>query len=212
MKIIGIIRSLGERTEYIAMKALEKQVDEVFLVKDVKPFYKTVIKCIDIALEQNADYMITNDADVIIKEGVVKILLEHIKKTNSTLVTGHTISKFLGKRQGGVRIWSNKKLKEIKEFLENNGEVIRPEANVHNKFCGLLVHDVTSEHEYNQYYKDIYDRFVKHSVKHKDLSNIIKKFKNHKDMDFKVAYHGFFDKEKKYKKSFPELKEKEKIN
>lgn len=211
MKIIGVVRSLGERTEDIAISELKKQVDKVFLVRDIKPFYKTVIKCIDIALEQNADYMITNDADVIIKEGAVKILLKHIKKTNSPLVTGHTISKFLGKRQGGVRIWSNKKLKEIKQFLESNGEVIRPEADIHKKFKGVLVNDVTSTHEYNQFYRDIYDRFVKHSIKHKDISSTIKGFKNNKDLDFKVAYHGYFDKEKNFKKSFPNLLEKEEI-
>jgi hypothetical protein len=97
MKIIGIIRSLGERTEELAINLLEKQVDSVFLVKDVKPFYKTVIKCIDIAIEQDADYMITNDADVFIKENAVDILLNHIKKNKSPIVTGYTISKFLGK-------------------------------------------------------------------------------------------------------------------
>lgn len=209
MKIIGVIRSLGERTESLAIIELKKQVDEVFLIKDVKPFYKTVIKCIDLALEKNADYMITNDADVIIKEGIVKVLLKHIKKTESTLVTGHTISKFLGKRQGGVRIWSNKNLKEIKQFLEKNGEVIRPESDIHKEFNGLLIEEVTSEHEYNQFYKDIYDRFVKHSIKHKKISNIIKNFKNNKDLDFKVAYHGYFDKEKDFKKSFPNLEEKQ---
>lgn len=208
MKIIGVVRSLGERTEEIAISELEKQVDEVFLLRDIKPFYKTVIKCIDIALEQNADYMITNDADVTIKEGAVKILLNYIKKTNSPLVTSHAISKFLGKRQGGVRIWSNKNLKEIKQFLEKKREVIRPESDIHKEFNGLLIEEVTSEHEYNQFYKDIYDRFVKHSIKHKKISNIIKNFKNNKDLDFKVAYHGYFDKEKNFKKSFPNLKEK----
>ncbi len=210
MKIIGVIRSLGERTESLAIQELEKQVDKVFLVKDIKPLYKAVIKCIDIALEQNADYMITNDADVIIKEGCVETLLLEIKKCKSPLVTGYTISKFLGKRKGGVRIWNKNNLLEIKEFLINNGNTIRPESDIHHKFGGFLVDYVTSIHEYEQFYEDIYERFVKHSIKHKSKknSNQIKQFEKYEDIDFKVAYCGFFDEEKNFKKSFPDLKEK----
>ena len=100
---------------------------------------------------------------------------------------------------------------EIKEFLIKNGDTIRPESDIHKKFKGSLVEDVTSKHEYDQYYRDIYDRFVKHSIKHKKMADVIKKFKDHEDMDFIVAYHGFFDKEKNFEKSFTDLEEKKSL-
>lgn len=97
------------------------------------------------------------------------------------------------------------------KYIENT-ENIRPEASIHLKFNGVLTDVMTSLHEYDQYYYDIYKRFVKQSIKSKRFKHKIKTFKKNNDLDFKVAYRGFFDKEKDFKKSFPNIIEKKPIN
>jgi hypothetical protein len=94
-------------------------------------------------------------------------------------------------------------------YKSDSVDSYRPEAFIHTKINGLLIIDITSYHEYEQYYKDIYAKFINQSIKTKRKKELIRKFKKKEDMDFKVAYHGYFDKEKNFKKSFPKLKEKD---
>lgn len=214
MKVIGVIRSIGERTEDFSKFLLEKQVDEIYLVKNVKPMVNMTLMCLKIGVNSKADYMITCDSDVFILPNMVNFMVGEIKKHKRPLITGHTKSKFLGKRQGGIRIWNVSNMKEMINLLEKNDDFdkYRPEAYIHSKIKGLLINDVTSYHEYEQYYKDIYEKFINQSIKTKSKSSYIKGFKKHKDIDFRVAYHGYFDKEKDFRKSFPDLVEKDMLN
>lgn len=206
MKIVGIIRSIGERTESFSKFLLEKQVDEVKVIKNISPLKQSVIEYLKVGLDY--DYLVINDADVFVKPNCVKSMLKKIG--NSSMITAHTTSKFFKNRQGGIRIYNCKKCEQMINYIEKNNN-IRPEFSLHQKFQGKLINDITSLHEYEQYYKDIYLRFNKHSIKSKQFSHIITKNKNNKDYDFRVAYSGFFDKEKDFSKSFIDLKEKEEI-
>jgi len=213
MKVIGIIRSIGERTEDFSKHLLEKQLNEVFLVKNIIPMKNMTLECLNIGINSKADYIITCDADVFILPNMVEFMINKMKKHNSPLITGHTKSKFFGKREGGIRIWNSSFLHKIKDILNNNiNDKLRPEAFIHTNIKGLLIDKITSYHEYEQYYVDIYNKFVNQSIKSRDRAYIIKKFKNNSDIDFKVAYHGFFDKEKNFRKSFPNLSEKNTMN
>lgn len=213
MKIIGVIRSIGERTEEFSKSLLGKQVDEIFLVKDIKPIKNMTINCIEIGLNTNADYMITCDADVLPYENSVEFLVDYMKKENNIVITGYTISKFLGKRQGGLRIWNCKKIDVCISTLTNYSETQqRPEAFINRTHNGLLIDVITSLHEYEQYYIDIYRCFLNKSQKQKKIENLVKTFAYKNDFDYIVAYHGYFDEEKNFKKSFPNLIEKEKID
>lgn len=205
MKVVGIIRSIGERTEEFSKYLLEKQVDDVKVLKNVTPITKSVVEYLKLGL--NFDFLVINDADVFIKPNCIKLMLKYIN--NNSMVTAHTISNFFGVRQGGIRIYNMRYGKDMINYLSKH-EDIRPEASLHVKYGGKLIKDITSFHEYEQYYKDIYLRFIKHSIKSKKLINKFKKNMNN-SLDFQVAYHGFFDKEKNFKKSFPNIKEKDVI-
>ena len=213
MKIIGVIRSLGERTEGFSEELLSEQVDKVFLVKNVEPLKSMVIECLKIGIDSGADYMITNDADVFILPGMVEVMLKHIKKHKCLMVTGKTFDKFLGVRDGGIRIFDCTKLKEPIEGIKNfKGTMLRPEAYISRTYGGIRVTDITSLHEFEQYYVDIYKRYVFQSIKSKKSGSIISDFEVTNDIDFKVAHQGFFDEEKDFKKSFPDLIEKDRLN
>lgn len=214
MKIIGVIRSIGERTEDFSKYLLKKQVNDIFLVKNIKPIKNMTIECLKIGINSGADYMITCDSDVFILPGVVDKMVNISKKNDRLLITGHTMSKFFNKKLGGIRIWDCSKLKPAMDLLLSTDDFnkYRPEAFIHKNFNGLLIDDITSYHEYEQYYHHIYDKFINQSYKDKNISNIVTKFINETDIDFKVAYRGFFDEEKDFKKSFPNLIEKNKID
>ena len=207
MKIVGVIRSIGERTENFSKFLLEKQVDEIKTLKNVKPLKKSLIEYLKIGLDY--DFLVINDADVFIKPNCVNIMLE--KLGNYPLITAATISKFFGKRTGGIRIFNSKYCQEMVDFLENSNSANRPEASVNRTFGGHVIKDVTSLHEYEQYYKDIYLRFIKHEKKSKPYLKHINNKQNDKDMDLVVAYRGCYDKVKDFNKSFPTLIEKSPI-
>lgn len=206
MKVIGVVRSICERTEDFARHLLEKQVSDVKIIKNITPLKKSLIEYLKLGVDY--DYLVINDADVFIKPGCVDLMLKKIN--NSPLITAHTISKFFGKRQGGIRIFNTKYAQEMIKYLESYDN-IRPEGSLHLKFNGSLINDVTSIHEYEQNYKDVYLRFIKHWSKSKQYKRKIDEFKNSSDLDLIVAYHGFYDKVKDFQKSFPDLKEKEEI-
>lgn len=208
MKTIGVIRSLGERTEKLAQHELEKQVDELILVKDIRPLTKTVITCLEIFMDSPAEIMITNDADVVVHEGAIAEMIQEIKITDCPLLTAWTMSKFFGERQGGIRVWKKENLREKIDFLKNNKEFVRPEAAIHHSFGGKLFQKVNSKHDFDQFYRDIYDSFSRNSEKLSKKKGLIRTFKNKPDVDFLVAYHGFFDPVKNFRKSFPSLEEK----
>lgn len=214
MKIIGIIRSIGERTESFSKYLLQKQISDIYLVKDIIPIKNMSISCIKIGLQSQADYMVTCDADVFVLPNAVNDMLKEAQKKNSVLLTGHTKSKFFGKGQGGIRIWDCVALRKALHVLETDIEtnLQRPEELIHIRLGGALSQQVTSLHEYDQYYFHIYEKFVNKSIKSKSIRKRVLKFKEAKDVDFRVAYCGFFDKEKNYKKSFPNLTEKTEIN
>lgn len=213
MKIIGIVRSIGERTEKLSLDLLKYQVKEIRLVKNVKPMKNMTLECLNFGLKYKADYLVTCDADVLIKPDIVEKMISEIQ--NKALITGHTKSKFFGIRQGGIRIWNGNYFLTILELLEKvttDYELqYRPERFIHETLKGKLINTVTSIHEYDQYYFHIYEKFSNQSSKLKGKSKIKQKvslFLNSNDVDFKVAYAGFFDKEKNFKKSFPDLIEK----
>jgi len=207
MKVVGIIRSIGERTEDFSKYLLEKQVDDVKVLKNIKPLKKSLIEYLKIGLDY--DFLVINDADVFIKTNCVNMMLDNIIKNKYSMITASTISKFFNNREGGIRIFNCQYVDKMIRYLEDSDN-IRPEASLHIKFKGKLIKDITSLHEYEQFYKDIYLRFVKHSIKSKSSIKRVN-FSKSDDFDFKVAYNGFFDKEKDFNKSFPLIIEKEPI-
>lgn len=74
MKVVGIIRSIGERTEDFSKYLLEKQIDDVKLVKNITPLKNSVLTYLNIGL--NYDYLVICDADVFVLPGIVDILLK----------------------------------------------------------------------------------------------------------------------------------------
>jgi hypothetical protein len=212
MEIIGVVRSLGERTEKITIDLLNEQITNIHLIKNTTPFKSTVIECLKLGIEHNVDFMVTCDSDVQPLNNAITNIIKYGQKYDDKLITGYTYSKFFKKREGGIRLWPGKKLKQFLDYTIKNESPLRPEADLHNKFNGLLVNNIFSIHEYEQYYTDIYSRFNLQSLKSQKFSNIISTFKDVDDMDFKVAYHGFFDKTKNFNLSFPNLPEKDKLN
>jgi hypothetical protein len=212
MKIIGVVRSLGERTYELSYELLNRHLENVYTVSGVTPFNSTVMECVKIGIKTGADYMITCDADVLILPNSVNVMKAYIGKYDNPIITAHTYSKFLKKRQGGIRIWNCSKLNDMLLYITSMKDEIRPEAMIHRKFGGLIIDDVLTIHEFEQYYADIYTRFNFQSVKAKNLEKLINDFNKESDMDFIVAYNGFFDNDKNFNKSFPHLIEKPVLN
>jgi hypothetical protein len=210
MEVLGIIRTLGERSLGFAQELLEEQVDSVEIVSGITPAPASVIKSYEIALESGAQYFVQADADLFILPGVIQTMVEGLKKLNTPVLTSYTKSKFFGKREGGVRLYNCRYLGKFLAFVRINELPLRPEARLWKEFGGRLMPGINSYHEYEQYYQDIYKRFVVQSHKSKKPSHakLIYSFKDSTDMDLLVAYHGYFDETKDFDNSFPGLKEK----
>jgi len=211
MKTIGVVRTLGERTTEYSKYLISKQVSEVAVIENVTPIKEMMIKSFEIGIESGAEYLFVNDADVFILPNVVRFMINNMIALGTPTLTSYTKSKFFGKREGGIRIYDCKRLKDILSFVKDNDLPTRPEAKIWSHFSGKLIRGLNSFHEYEQDYRDIYKRFVMQSIRSRKPSHIeiINSFKKSNDMDLIVAYKGYYDKEKDFDKSFPDLKPKE---
>ena len=204
-KIIVVIRSAGERTVEACKASVLKQVrKECLYVVQECPFEAALQKTYEIGLESNADWLMTLDADVFLREDAVSKLLLEAEKLPAHYfhIEGLVHDKLTGMyRKAGHRLYRTKYLQTARQLIPRDGSEIRPEYAILQRmetkgFPSLEINAVFGIHDYEQFLRDIYRKAFVHAHKHPNwLPQLFTRFKHlaNKQDDFRIALRGLYD-------------------
>lgn len=200
-----IIRSIGERTENLCYKYVLREVskENVFLINE-RPFREAVIKGFRIGLNRGTKWTLAIDADIILKENAISEMIAKFETLSEKyfLYQGCVFDKFYNNfRSGGPHLYRTELLKELINFVPEDGESLRPES---DSFYGLINkgyhyyndNKLFGLHDFEQSYFDIYRKFFLHAKKHKSsIPVFLNKFKKKitLDNDYQIANRGISD-------------------
>ena len=202
---IVVIRTAGERTFEACKALILRQVPEDRLhVVDERPFEAALRRCYQIGIESDTEWMITVDADVLLRDGAINGLLAEAAAMppDHFQVEGTVFDKLTNRaRWAGLRCYRTAYLPAAASLLPNEGEQIRPESSTIHRFvdCGHPFQRSTTVygvHDYDQYYRDVYRKVFVHASKHAHLlPELLRWWKTHAhmDADFRVALRAACD-------------------
>ncbi len=204
-ELILVIRYSGERTFDICRELVLRQIPEgkVFFVSE-RPFEAALRKTYEIGIASGVKWMITLDADVLLRDGAIKSLLEEAEKGSRKLfqLEGLVHDKLMGGfRKAGYRIYRTEYLPVALGIVPADRVEIRPECATLRKMAELGYPSyecvqVYGAHDYEQFYRDVYRKAFVHANKHaRWLPQIIERWKRLavNDDDFRVALRGLYD-------------------
>jgi hypothetical protein len=187
-----VVRGVGERTTDACVRLLSQEFPNLpIVVTNQTPLSEGVKAGFMAALELGRDWSLIVDADTLTTPGSTERLLKHADK-RTFWIQGNTKCKFLGTRQGGNYLYQTHLLEKVIPLIERN--MIRPEnvvADIMTKggYKSRYVPEViTCLHDYEQYYRDIYRKFIVHGIKfRKRMESFKRRERKNKDKDFYVA-------------------------
>jgi len=199
-----VIRSLGERTENVCYESVHRQVAEgvkIEVVKNEKPFSTALRKSLIKAVDMGAKWSCIVDADLILLSDAIPSLLKHAESSTEDVfrLNPKTYDKFLGfPTFGGPHLYKTKHLENALHHIPSDETSTRPETKMCRAMAqtGLTLlnsNDVVAMHDYEQFYKDIYRKYVFRSVKMYSIARyLINRFyvMSFFDIDFNVALQG----------------------
>jgi len=203
--LIVVIRTAGERTFETCRALILRQVpDEAVRVLDVHPFESALRMCYQTGMESGAEWILTVDADVLVRPGAVRELLSVGCRMPSSFVQveGLVHDKLRGRyRKAGHRLYRVKHLGQAVDLVPPPGQELRPEsatleALARIGYPSLEVDTVFGLHDYEQFRRDIYRKAFLHGRKHPQwLGEVLPSWKEDAvmDPDFAVALRGFWD-------------------
>ena len=199
-----IIRSVGERTEALCRHLVEQQVSpEHVVVIHERPFSKAVQRSFEIGLDFRLDWTLCVDADVLLREDGIQMLVEEASKLPESTFTfsGCMIDKLLGhSRPGGGHLYRTRHCQKALEFIEESDAQIRPETYVKVRMREHGIQGVVDDkliigiHDFEQYYVDIYRKAIVYARKHKRKMQYGVKIWERladTDLDYRIALWGF---------------------
>ena len=198
-----VVRSTNERTTFSCLDLLRKQVDEENIVCiNETPFSKAVQKTFAIGIDNNKDWTLAIDADILVTNDCIKSLINLAETLEDYFfeIQGRVLDKLYGvPRGGGPHLYRTKYLRTAISFIPEEGTSLRPESDTYDAMSEIGYHyffgkDIYGIHDYEQYYKDLYRKGFIHAKKHwRYLSHFQNYwFENANiDVDFKIALLGF---------------------
>lgn len=202
---IVIIRSAKERTVNESKQLLTNQAGEenVHTIEEY-PFEKALRVCYQKGIDSGKRWLITCDADVLVKQTAVSEMINYAEKlpSNTFQFVGVIWDKLFSQyKDGGLRAYRIKHLPLAIDHVPSNNEAVRPENHVVRKMHKLgyksrKINLVTGIHDYEQYYRDIYRKAYVHASKHAlDVFDLLQKWKtlSQHDNDYKVAIRAVMD-------------------
>lgn len=204
--IVVIIRSAGERTEYLCKKLILDQglaEDKIQIIREV-PFSQALRKSYQLGIESGCRWTLCIDADVLLRPGSISKMLQFAEKQHAKVceIQGFILDKFFGGiRKGGIHLYRSSLLPKVIRQIPDEGENIRPETQtLHNMrklgYERAVVSYVVGIHDEEQFNKDIYRKALVHGVKHIDrLHLFVSLWKEglKRDPDFAVALTALSD-------------------
>lgn len=202
---IVVIRTAGERTLAACKRLALEQVPESRLhIVNEHPFEAALRRCYEIGLESGVEWMITLDADVLLRKGAISGLLKEAEALPGShfQVEGMVLDKLTRRfRWAGYRAYRVKHLKAAWDLLPGDRAEIRPESSTLERMATLGYPYLRSRkiygiHDYEQSLSDIYRKAFVHANKHPQwLPELLGTWKElaKEDADFRVALCGAFD-------------------
>jgi hypothetical protein len=203
--LIVVIRTVGERTFETCRNLVIQQIPEnlVYIVSE-QPFEATLRRCYEIGIASGAKWMMTLDADVLLRENAIQDFLTEAGKLpeNYFQIEGLLHDKLTGLyRKVGHRMYRTKYLEKALECLPQPRETIRPEYTALLRmeqlgYLSLEIGTVFGIHDYEQYLNDIYRKAFVHAQKHPEwIPRFIEQWKEKadEDDDCRIALRGLYD-------------------
>lgn len=200
-----VIRSSGERTLNFCREIVLEQISNGELHEvEISPFKAALEKSYDLALESKKTWLVTVDADMILTQNAIPILVSEAEKmpANYVQLQGRIFDKITGmERKAGPRIYRISLLKQLLDLSRTLPDNIRPENHIITEIgkIGLpsrYINRVTCIHDFEQSYRDLYRKAYVHARKHKELipqivENCVRQMD--KDSDYKVILKAIYD-------------------
>jgi hypothetical protein len=202
---IVVIRTAGERTFEACRALILRQIPEDRLhVVDERPFEAALRRCYQIGIESDAEWMITVDADVLLRDGAIEGLLAEATAMprDHFQIEGMVFDKLTNRaRWAGYRCYRTEHLAEAQTHLPADRAEIRPEFNTLERMAAKGKHylrsgEIYGIHDFDQYYADIYRKALVHAEKHPFwVMEMLKHWKRHArdDADMRMALRGAAD-------------------
>jgi len=199
------MRSANERTAGLCLQVVKKQVPEnhIFIVKE-KPFSHAVVKTFELGINQNNEWTLALDADIILTSHAVEQMVRFAETLSDQFYVyqGVVLDKLFGDfRSGGPHLYRTKYLSKALTFIPHDGLILQPESYTYKRMAENGFHfyfgvQCFGVHDYLQYYKDVYRKSFVHAKKHQMrtyafLENWSKS--GSEDKDFEMALLGYSD-------------------
>lgn len=204
-ELVVVIRTVNERTLEASKALVLKQVPEqdLYIVSE-QPFELTLRRCYEIGINSGAEWMMTLDADVLLREEAIEEFLAEAKRLppQCLQVEGLIFDKLTGLyRKAGHRMYRTQYLKKALECIPAARAEIRPEYSTLKKmetlgYPSVELQTVFGIHDFEQYYADIYRKAFVHANKHPEwVPRFIQQWKCQAphDLDFQVALRALYD-------------------
>jgi hypothetical protein len=184
---------------------LLRQIPEATLhVVNERPLEAALRACYRIGLDSGATWMVTLDADVLLRDGAVGELLEIARRLPDRYVKlqGLIHDKLRGRnRQGNPYVYRTKHLQRALSCLPRDGEEIRPESSTLERlsragYPSYTCKTLTGFHDFEQFYRDLYRKAFVHGQKHPQwVKDTLPHWRDaaERDRDFQVTMRGFLD-------------------
>lgn len=177
--------------------------DTLYTVERV-PFLAALSRCFEIGIESKAEWLITVDADVLLRAGALQILLSEAKKMPSSYVQieGMMLDKITQRlRWAGLRCYRIDFLPIALDLLPAAGESLRPESATISRmellgYGSRRSHRLYGVHDFEQYHRDIYRKAFVHAHKHPSwVAEILPLWRKSvtSDLESRVALQGAID-------------------
>lgn len=202
--VFVIIRSVGERSEYLCQDLISEQVPEenIAIVRNKTPFSAALTESYRIGIEMDFKWTLCVDADVLLRPGAIAKLLYFAEQQDEKVcgLQGYILDKFFGgPRCAGNHLYRTSYLEKILKIVPTKGEPIRPESviletMVEEGYPWKIVPYLIGLHDFEQYYRDIYRKCFVHSHKHQAFIELFLSHWRDKastDIDYQVAVKGF---------------------
>lgn len=208
--LIVIVRSVGERTENACLDIVQSQLNsekQAHLVKG-KPFSEAHMNSIQIALDSKANWALFLDADVLLRNDALEIIVQEAKKIAEPFfqLNFRILDRGFGGESYGVHFYSTKYFEHALKYKEVAFVAQRPEFAICRE---LAVHEgipsITSKisvalHGYQQYYIDLYRTTFVRAIKYsRHLEYMFRLYKEgyigveNDDFDMRFMFWGLVD-------------------
>lgn len=188
MKLGAIVRSCGERTEALCVASLKKELykGDIKVIRNIYPFKKTLQYCYVIAIQEEFDWYLCVDADMVMVRGWRELLLDCIHSLGDR-VESEKIWELNFKLKdvidpnpiGDLRVINNKYSKELFYSHKQIRDSVKPEAAIcaniikRLKVTRVIFKNIIAYHGFNQYRRDVFNRFYIRACR--DLSYVRKR-------------------------------------